>query len=282
MACCRSIPIDRLSFASGRRNHAVGNRKGGCQMRIDRLVGMIMILLEKERVSAQALADQFEVSPRTIYRDIESINMAGIPVRSTPGVGGGFEIMRQYKVDKKVFSTADLSAILMGLSNLSTMMRGDELTNALAKVKSFIPADKAKDIAFKANQVYIDLSPWMGNGNMQSCLDVIKTAIQECRLLSFDYADRHGNQTARKAEPYQLVLKGSQWYWHGYCHARHDFRLFKLSRTTNLNMLDETFAPRDHQKPQLAFADGMAPETNPHHPPDSSVRHGQGARPLWP
>jgi predicted DNA-binding transcriptional regulator YafY len=102
-------------------------------MKIDRLVSIIMILLEKERIGAQELADRFEVSPRTIYRDIDAINMAGIPVCSVPGVGGGFEIMREYKVDKKVFSAADLSAILMGLSSLSNMIRGDELVNALAK-----------------------------------------------------------------------------------------------------------------------------------------------------
>ena len=137
--------------------------KGGDAMKVDRLISIIMILLEKERIGAQELADLFEVSPRTIYRDIDAINMAGIPVCSTPGVGGGFAIMDTYKVDKKVFSTADLSAILMGLSNLSTMIRGDELINALAKVKSFIPADSAKDIELKANQIYVDLSPWMGN-----------------------------------------------------------------------------------------------------------------------
>ena len=83
-------------------------------MKIDRLVSIIMILLDKKRIGAQELADMFEVSPRTIYRDIDAISMAGIPVCSISGVGGGFEIMREYKLDKRVFSTADLSAILMG------------------------------------------------------------------------------------------------------------------------------------------------------------------------
>ena len=124
-------------------------------MKTDRLVSIIMMLLDKERIGAQELADRFEVSPRTIYRDIETINMAGIPVRSTPGVGGGFEIMQEYKVDKNVFSAADLSAILMGLSSLSGMVRGNELVNALAKVKRFIPADRAKEIELKANQILI-------------------------------------------------------------------------------------------------------------------------------
>lgn len=224
-------------------------------MKTDRLVSIIMMLLDKERIGAQELADRFEVSPRTIYRDIETINMAGIPVRSTPGVGGGFEIMQEYKVDKNVFSAADLSAILMGLSSLSGMVRGNELVNALAKVKRFIPADRAKEIELKANQIYIDLSPWMGNRNIQPYLERVKTALQESRLLSFEYADRFGNKTVRTVEPYQIVLKGSHWYFQGYCRKREDFRLFRLSRISNLQMTRETFSPRDYQKPVLDFAE---------------------------
>ncbi|MDD3337776.1 MAG: YafY family protein [Lachnospiraceae bacterium] len=227
-------------------------------MKVDRLVSIIMILLDKKRVGAQELADMFEVSPRTIYRDIDAIAMAGVPIRSTSGVGGGFEIMPHYKIDKKVFSADDLSAILMGLSNLSNMMRGNELVNALAKVKSFIPADQANDIAVKANQIYIDLSPWMGNRNIQLYLEIIKTALQESRMLLFDYAGRHGTKTTRGVEPYQLVLKGNHWYCQGYCHIRNDFRLFKLSRMSNLQMKTDTFTPRNYPKPQLDFADMAA------------------------
>ena len=166
--------------------------------------------------------------------------------------------MQKYKIDKKVFSAADLSAILMGLSNLSTMIRGDELVNALAKVKSFIPADRAKDIELKANQIYIDLSPWIGNRNIQAYLEIIKTSLLESKLLSFEYADRYGNKTARTAEPYQLVLKNSHWYLQGYCLKRNDFRLFKLSRIANLQIQEEFFTPRDYQNPQLDFADILA------------------------
>ena len=227
-------------------------------MKIDRLVSIILILLEKERIGAYALAEQFEVSPRTIYRDIDAINLAGIPVRSTPGVNGGFEIMPQFKIDRKVFSTADLSAILMGLTSLSGMLRGDELANALAKVRSFIPAGQAKDIELRSNQVLIDLSPWTVNRSVQSNLERIQTALLENRLLSFEYLNHDGTKTARTAEPYRLVLKNSQWYWQGYCYTRNDFRLFKLSRMSNLQLLAETFVPRKHPKPQLDFSDAAA------------------------
>lgn len=220
-------------------------------MKVDRLVSIIMTLLDKKRVGAQELADMFEVSPRTIYRDIDAINMAGVPIRSISGVGGGFEIMPEYKIDKTVFSTADLSAILMGLSNLSNMVRGDELVNVLAKVKSFIPADKTNDIEIRVNQLCVDVSPWSGNQNIQPYLQMIKAALEDHKLLSFEYIAHHGNKTVRTVEPYQLVLKSGHWYFYGYCYSRSDYRLFRLSRMSDLQMKQEAFAPRERQKPIL-------------------------------
>ncbi|HCJ4447135.1 TPA: YafY family transcriptional regulator [Listeria innocua] len=227
-------------------------------MKVDRLMSIVLILLDKERISAQELADRFEVSLRTIYRDIDAIDLAGVPIRSTPGVGGGFEIMPAYKMDSKVFSTADLSAILMGLSSLSNMVRGDELINALAKIKSFIPADRAKEIELKANQIYIDLSQWTGNNNIQPHVEIIKVALQENKLLTFEYIAHQGNKTVRIVEPYQLVMKSSHWYLYGYCQNRNDFRLFRLSRMSGLQILEDTSTLRDFQKPQLEMEDIVA------------------------
>ncbi|EHV5202533.1 YafY family transcriptional regulator [Listeria monocytogenes] len=227
-------------------------------MKVDRLMSIVLILLDKERISAQELADRFEVSLRTIYRDIDAIDLAGVPIRSTPGVGGGFEIMPNYKMDSKVFSTADLSAILMGLSSLSNMVRGDELINALAKIKSFIPADRAKEIELKANQIYIDLSQWTGNNNIQPHVEIIKVALQENKLLTFEYIAHQGNKTVRIVEPYQLVMKSSHWYLYGYCQSRNDFRLFRLSRMSGLKILEDTFTLRDFRKPQLEMEDIVA------------------------
>ncbi|GIO21315.1 transcriptional regulator [Oceanobacillus oncorhynchi subsp. incaldanensis] len=227
-------------------------------MKVSRLVSIIMILLDKQRIGAQELANMFEVSTRTIYRDIDAINMAGIPVRSTSGVGGGFEIMKNYKMDSTVFSTADISTILTGLSSLSNMIQSDELINALAKVKSFIPADRVDEIQLKTDQIHIDLSQWIGYRNVQSYLEILKIALQENKLLSFEYADRHGNSTEREAEACQIVLKGNHWYFQGYCYKRNDFRLFKLARISNLKLEEIFFTPRDYQKPLLDFTDILA------------------------
>lgn len=227
-------------------------------MKVSRLVSIIMILLDKQRIGAQELANMFEVSIRTIYRDIDAINMAGIPIRSTSGVGGGFEIMKNYKIDRNVFSTTDISTILTGLSSLSNMIQSNELVNALAKVKSFIPVDRVDEIKLKTDQIHIDLSQWIGYRNVQPYLEIIKIALQENKLLSFEYADRHGNKTEREAEAHQIVLKGNHWYFQGYCYKRNDFRLFKLTRISNLKLENIFFTPRDYQKPLLDFTDILA------------------------
>ncbi len=223
-------------------------------MKLDRLVSILMLLLEKDRVSAQTLAELFEVSPRTIYRDVETISMAGIPVRSTPGVGGGFEIMPAYKLDQKVFTADDLSTLLMGLSSLSGMLQSEALIHALTKVKSIIPADMAKEIEARAAQLGVDPHPWTGGETTRAYLATIQTALREHRLLSFAYIAHHGAQTTRLVEPYQLVCKGGQWYLYGYCRQREDFRLFKLSRITRLETKAEPFKPRAPQKPILHFS----------------------------
>ena len=220
-------------------------------MKTDRMMSIIIVLLERKRTSAQDLADMFEVSLRTIYRDIDAIDLAGIPIRTIPGVGGGIEIMPNYKLNHNVFSTSDLSTILTGLSSVSDMTAKDTLTNVLTKVKSLIPPDKEQDIILQTQHIHIDLSSWFGNRNVQSYLEMIKEAIELQKLLTFTYHDRFGNSTQRTVEPYQLVLKGNRWYWHGYCLGRKDYRVFRLSRLSDLRMTSMSFVRRDYSQERL-------------------------------
>jgi predicted DNA-binding transcriptional regulator YafY len=233
-------------------------KEGFYRMKIDRIVSIIMLLIENERMGAKTLSEMFEVSLRTIYRDIETINIAGIPIRSTPGVGGGFQIMDEYKVDKKLFSNSDIVTILMGLGSISTLMNREKIAITLAKIKSFVPTDKQEEISFKANQISIDLKPWMGNSNIHKYLDMTKTALQEQRILLFGYSDRYGNISTRTAEPHRLILKDNHWYIQGFCLKNNDFRLFKLSRISNLQLLEDTFAPRKFHKSLSEFTEKMS------------------------
>lgn len=225
-------------------------------MKIDRLISIIMILLERRRVSIPELAKLCEVSARTISRDLETINQAGIPIVSYPGLHGGVGIMENYKLEKRLFSTADVTTLLMGLGCIRTSLSGAEVANALTKVQGLIPEEQRREIELKAGRLAIDMTSWVDQGVGLDAIGLIQQAMEESRLLEFDYVDRMGQPSLRRVEPYRLLLKGMRWYLDGYCLEREDFRLFKLTRMTGLSLSGGCFAPREYHpeaavKPQF-------------------------------
>ncbi|WP_424350102.1 helix-turn-helix transcriptional regulator (plasmid) [Latilactobacillus sp. 5-91] len=217
-------------------------------MKVSRLVSIIMVLIDKKKISAKELSDMFEVSTRTIYRDIEAISMSGIPVHSTSGIGGGFQIMDNFKIDKNTFSESDITTILIGISNIPNIMKNKEFPSTLAKINNFIPKDKIESAQIKTDQMHVDFDHWMGVRNLDHQLNIIKYAIQNNNVISFEYINHKGEKTKRQVEPYQIIFKSSQWYFHGYCYERSDFRLFKLTRLSNLKLIETAFIPKDYKK----------------------------------
>jgi Predicted transcriptional regulator len=204
-----------------------------------------MLLLQRKKVSAPELAEMFEINLRTVYRDIDTINQAGIPIITYRGANGGFGIMEEYKIEKKLFTISDITSLLIGLGSIHSTMSSEELLNTMAKVKGLIPAEQMKNIELKSNQVTIDNTPWFGNKNIKLNVDTIKSAINENRFITFKYFDRLNRKSQRKIEPYRLVLKNSEWYVQGYCTTREDFRIFSISNISSLKVLKETFSPRE-------------------------------------
>ncbi|PCI26086.1 MAG: transcriptional regulator [SAR324 cluster bacterium] len=220
-------------------------------MKIDRLMSILMMLLNCDRISAAQLAEKFEVTTRTIYRDVDTLGMAGIPVITYPGVYGGIGIMPEFKVDKKFFTAAEVSNLLIGLGGLSTALSQKEVAGTLEKVKSMLPREKALEIEVKASQITIDLKAWVGNKQLKPYLERIKKALDESRLMSFEYDGSGQKKSSRQVEPYQLILKEGHWYLYGYCCMRQDFRVFKLIRISELEILEITYEPREFKVKQL-------------------------------
>lgn len=213
-------------------------------MKIDRLLSIVMILLEKKRVSAPELARAFEVSVRTIYRDIDAINQAGLPVVTWQGAGGGIGLVESYKPGKSLFSAKDVTMLLMALGSVRSSFSSGEIAGAIAKIKGLAPEDERKAIEVRAGQISIDLTPWSGVSTHIQALESIQTALRENRLLQFAYLDRQGRESERLFEPYKLILKRMSWYVGGWCRLRNALRLFKLSRMLDLSVCQETFTPR--------------------------------------
>lgn len=213
-------------------------------MKIDRLIAIIMVLLERDKINADELASMFEVSPRTIYRDLDSINQAGIPIVAISGPGNGISILKSYKIEKHLFSTNEITALLMALGSIQTNLPSKEITTALAKIKGMIPPEKQEELNFKTSQIKIDFSPWLYSGTIFKKIQLIQKAMDQQFLLKFDYRDSKSKNTVREIEPYCLLLKEENWYLQGFCLTRQDFRTFKILRMDNITIREDFFEPR--------------------------------------
>lgn len=220
-------------------------------MRADRLLGITLILLEKERVSASYLAETFEVSTRTIYRDVESLSMAGVPVFSRPGVGGGIQIMPGFKLEKGMFTNDELSTMLMALGSMKDIVSQNLLANVEAKLRSLIPIQHAPYVQLKADCVRIDRSPWTCNRDFDDHLALIREAMSKHSPVHISYVNLRGEESRRVVEPHQIVFKNGVPYVYGWCRKRRAFRLFKFSRILDLQMMDGTFDFREMPAAEL-------------------------------
>ena len=213
-------------------------------MKTERLIGILSILLQRERVTAPELARQFEVSRRTIQRDIDCLCRAGIPLVTAQGTGGGISIMEGYRVDRTLLTAPEMQAILAGLRSLDSVSGTRRYAQLMEKLSA-----GASGLLPAGAHLLIDLSSWYKT-SLPPKIELVQQAITERRTLRFSYFSPSGT-SARTAEPYYLVFHWSSWYLWGWCRAREDFRLFKLNRMTDL-AAGEPFAPRPAPPPDLA------------------------------
>ncbi|MCU0157466.1 helix-turn-helix transcriptional regulator [Bacillus safensis] len=211
-------------------------------MKIDRILSIVMLLISKKQVQAKDLAELHEVSVRTIYRDIETINQAGIPVVTTQGAGGGISLVDDYRLEKKLFTDDDIELILTALESMTSAYSFKESEHVLKKIKSLIPPHT--DESEKQHHVFIDLSSWGKDSQAEKKLQLIHTAASAHQFIQFTYRNAKGETLPRKVEPYTLVLKGRHWYLYAFCCVKNDFRLFKLTRMTDLITISAYFRPK--------------------------------------
>ena len=200
-------------------------------MKLDRMIGILSILLQRERVTAPELAEMFEVSRRTINRDVDALCRAGIPIRAQQGAGGGLSIMEGYRVERTVLTGADMQAILAGLRSLDSVSGTRRYAQLMTKLSAGAPEAPTGD-----DCVRIDLASWY-KGPLSRKIGLIRAAIDAARLIEFHYYAPSG-ESARVVEPYYLAYQWSSWYVYGWCRTRGDWRLFKLNRITDLRLSD--------------------------------------------
>lgn len=200
-------------------------------MQVNRLFEIVYILLNRNYITAKELAEHFEVSVRTIYRDIDILCQSGIPIYTSKGKGGGIGLLDNFVLNKSVLSKQEQEEIISALQGLNATSYPD-LSHVLSKMSNLFGTEQN-------NWIEVDFSDW--SFSQKEKFNLIKTAILQKKVLGFDYYSSYGEKTTRSAEPLQLWFKDKTWYLKAYCRRKSDIRIFKLNRIKDLNLTDETF-----------------------------------------
>ncbi len=214
-------------------------------MKIDRLIGILSTLLQKDMVTAPELAEHFEVSRRTINRDIEALSKAGIPIQTLQGSGGGISIMNGYRMDRTLLTSKDMQMILAGLRSLDSVSGSGYYGQLMEKIQT-----GSSELISGRDSVLIDLSSWYKT-SLAPKISTIQDAIENRHILDFYYYAPSG-ESERSIEPYYVVFKWTSWYVYGWCLKRKDYRLFKLNRMDKVRETENGFTCRNAPVPNLS------------------------------
>ena len=219
-------------------------------MKIDRLLAIITYLLNRDVVTGKYLAEKFDVSERTIQRDVETINLAGIPITSIRGTNGGYKILDTYRLSKQTSTEKDLESITLALRSLNSAMEDERVSDTLEKVKS-IGSSKTSD------SISVDFGVAKENKKVVEYIKIIENAISNKIRIEFSYINAENYATLRTVEPIALKFKWYSWYLVAYCTEKNQYRIFKLMRMENLKQTNLQFTNNHDKNPNL-FDDLMS------------------------
>ena len=214
----------------------------------NRLFEIIYILIQKKKVTAKELANRFEVSTRTIYRDIEILSRANIPIYASKGKDGGIGILDEYILNKSILSEDEQNQILFALQGMKKV-RGADKKDILQKLSTLFN----KEIN---DWIKIDFSTWGKDNTLEEKFEMIKSAILNKNQLEFVYYNSNGEKSKRIVEPLQIWFKNKSWYLISYCKLKNDYRTFKIARIKEINILQEHFQrelPKEKKEERCNF-----------------------------
>ena len=203
-------------------------------MKNGRLFEILYLLVERRAVTAGELAKRLEVSERTIYRDVDALSAAGIPVFTQQGQGGGIRLMDQFVLDKALLSGEQQDEILFALQAIRATGGGEE---ALSRLSALFRREGG-------DWLEVDFSDWGSGAVERENFSRVKRSVLERRPLSFTYYNSAGETSRRTVEPARLVFKSGCWYLSAYCRIRQDWRIFRLARMEDPTLEEESCPPR--------------------------------------
>jgi predicted DNA-binding transcriptional regulator YafY len=207
-------------------------------MKINRLLAIVTMLLDRETVTAKELADRFEVSARTIYRDVEALSAAGVPVYTNRGNSGGISLLEDYTLNKALLSKSESEGLLLAIKAMGAT-NYPEADAILNKIGSIFKDNKAHD------WIKVDFEGWNSKVNEQDRFSKIRDAIINKNVISFDYVNGNGEKSSRSVEPVKLIFNAYTWYLIAFCLKRNSHRMFRISRIKNVQIINQHYTERE-------------------------------------
>ncbi len=221
-------------------------------MKFEIMVKILFELLSKKVVTASYLANKYEISRRTVYRYIESLDFAGVPIYTNRGNGGGFSLVDTYRLTSTFMTSSEFEQTINALTSLNESVGDKVLDSAINKLKATIKHQYSK-LDFKSGNLIIDGGPWGDTAGYKIKLNILQKCINENLQLKINYHDRNGQITQRVINPYFIIFKQGLWYTYAYCTLRHEFRIFKTGRIEQALILDSTFERLPVNKNELSL-----------------------------
>jgi predicted DNA-binding transcriptional regulator YafY len=219
-------------------------------MKIDRLIAILLYLLSRDKVTARELASYSGVTLRTIYRDMETLGLAGVPIVSYQGVEGGYGLVEGFRLDRTFFKEGELLALLSALKGVNAAVKDPSIEAVLLKLRAL--SSKSAAVMEKVEELpsilYVPI-PWGAQSDWSGRLEAIRAAIERRRVISFTYTKVDGQAARRRVEPLTVVLQADVWYLYAWDIAKQDYRFFRLSRISDLDTEQAVFVRKSGCRP---------------------------------
>ncbi len=211
-------------------------------MKYQIMVKILMLLLARRKATAREIADRYDISIRSVYRYVEELAVAGIPVDVARGRYGGITIADTYRLPVGYFTKEEYSAAVNALTAMSSQVSDEAVLTALEKLQRQIKSENADRSV--SGSIIVDGGTWGDTKNFADKMSVCERAVEESLCLDIDYISRSGEHSRRIIDPHVLIFKQNVWYVYAFCHTKQDWRTFKIGRIKNARFTGKTFEKR--------------------------------------
>ncbi len=213
------------------------------------IIGILMLLLSRKRLTAKEIADRYGICTRSVYRYIDELNVCGVPIDISRGRYGGIHIADTFRLPTGYFTRDEYSSTVNALQAMASQVTDESIISALEKLQRQRKSEK-RELTVCGN-ILVDGGSWGDSRKFSEKMRVCESAVNECKSLTVDYISREGEHSKRIIDPHLLIFKQNVWYVYAFCHTKQTFRTFKIGRIKSASFTGNTFARREFTRDEI-------------------------------